>query len=74
MAFHATCDVCTKPIRTLKGAVPLSAPLAIRGRVELVCRGCSRRIELQVTKLSHYYHNELTKDMREFLLDIAAET
>lgn len=70
MAFHATCDICKKPVTKLADLNDVHESLRLPGVIEHICGKCFKRIKKQMEKLSDYYKRELSADLREFISDI----
>lgn len=70
MAWDAQCDICSNIITKVEDITELSAQLAVPGRVESVCKRCSKKISKHTDKLGRYYHKELVADLREYILEL----
>lgn len=74
IATKLICDLCSAEMDNLGDLGQLEPSYCVPGRVKYACVDCLKNINKKLDGLRVYYGNEMSKDMREFLLDLAANT
>lgn len=69
MSAELICDLCQTKSSSLKDFGEINQQYQVPGRIVHTCLKCSKKVDEKLKSLSIYYEKEISKDLREWLLD-----